>query len=74
MCQSTIEVITNIREIIAEKGLRQKFVAEKSGFTEQAFSQLLTQKKTLKAEYIPKIANALGVTPNDLFRQSESEY
>lgn len=68
MCTSTQEVISNIREIIAEKGLVQKYVAEKSGFSAQAFSSLLAQKKTMKAEYIPKIANALGVTPNDLFK------
>lgn len=60
-------IVLNIRKLICEKGLLQKFVAEQSGFSPQEFSDLLNGRKVLKAEYIPRIAKALGVTPNDLY-------
>ena len=56
-----------IKKIINEKGLKQKSVAEKAGIPEKKFSSMLTGKATIKACYIPVIAKALDVTPNDLF-------
>lgn len=60
-------IASNIRNIIDENGLKQKFVAEKAGFTESDFSRMMTGNKIIRAEYIPALAQALGVTPNDLF-------
>lgn len=56
-----------INVIIAKKGFLQKTIAIKAGFTEQQFSDMLNGRKVIRAEYIPVIAKALGVTPNDLF-------
>lgn len=56
-----------IAKITRSKGLYQKYVAEKAGFTEQQFSDMLNGRKVIRAEYIPTIANALGVSINDLF-------
>lgn len=63
----TARIASNIRNIIDKNGLKQKFVAEKAGFTESDFSRMLTGNKIIRAEYIPALARALGVTPNDLF-------
>lgn len=60
-------IVLNIRKLICEKGFLQKFIAEQSGFSQQEFSDLLNGRRVLKAEYIPRIAKALGVTPNDLY-------
>jgi transcriptional regulator with XRE-family HTH domain len=71
MKMSATEKITeNIREIIRKSGLKQCVVAERSGFNEKEFSNILNGRKQLRAEHIPQIANALGVTPNDIFQKS----
>ena len=62
------EVIAqNIRNEIKRKGLKQKFVAARAGFDAQAFNGMITGRKIIRAEYIPVIADVLGVTPNDLY-------
>lgn len=68
-----MEIEKNIKRIIAEKGLKQKFVAERSGFTEQQFSDLLTGRKTFDVSYVIPICQALNVNPNDLFQCSGGE-
>lgn len=60
-------VCKNIKRIIREKGLKQKSVAVKAGFTAQQFSNLLNGRKICSAYDILKISNALEVLPNDLF-------
>ena len=57
----------NTKRIIEGKGLKQKAVAEKAGFSIQQFSALLNHRKIIKDVDIVAIANALDVTPNDLF-------
>ena len=61
-------VVTNIRRIMREKGLKQRFVAKKSGFTEQEFSNMLNGRKRIDTDYINRICFALSVPPNDLFQ------
>ena len=63
----------NIRGTIDAKGMKQVVVAERSGFTEQQFSDMLNGRKIIRAEYIPKIANALGVSVGDLFVDAGQE-
>lgn len=60
-------VAENIKRIVRLKGFKQKSVAERAGFNEKVFSDMLNGRKCIKAEHIPLIAVALGVTPNDLF-------
>ena len=48
------DVVQNIKIIISEKGMKQTVVAER--------------RKLIRIEHIPRIAKALGVTLNDLFR------
>lgn len=63
----TINVCKYTKEIIQDKGLKQKSVAVKAGYTDQQLSNLLTGRKIFSAYDILRIANALEVTPNDLF-------
>ena len=63
----------NIRGTIDAKGMKQVVVAERSGFTEQQFSDMLNGRKIIRAEYIPKIANALGFSVGDLFVDAGQE-
>lgn len=60
-------IIEKIRFLINTKGLKQNFVAEKAGLTEQGLSDILNNRKLLRVEYIPALARALGTEPNDLF-------
>lgn len=57
----------NIRRIIAERGIKQCAVAARAGIDVQAFSNMLTGHRLIKASDIASISDALGVTPNDLF-------
>jgi transcriptional regulator with XRE-family HTH domain len=67
---ATKQITENIKVIIKRSGLKQRVVAERSGFNEKEFSNILNGRKQLRAEHVPQIANALGVTPNEIFQQS----
>ncbi len=60
-------IAVGIRAIIADKGLVQKAVAQRAGFTEQQFSDMLNKRKIIRVEYIPAIAKALGVSVGELY-------
>lgn len=61
----------SLKSLIAESGMKQKVVAERAGFTEQMMSDMLQGRKVIKAEFVPAICQALGVTPNRLFLWDE---
>ena len=65
-------VAYNIRRIMEEKGLKQKYVAERSGFTAQEFSNMMNGRKSINVQYIRCICAALDVNPNDLFELQKS--
>ena len=56
-----------IRKIICDKGLKHKAVAGKAGYSEQQFSDMLHGRKNIQDIDVLRIANALNVTPNELF-------
>lgn len=60
-------VAENTRRIIEEKGLKHRAVAAKAGFSVKQFSALLNDRRIIRDGDIAAIANALDVTPNDLF-------
>lgn len=62
-------VAENIRRIIKQKGLMQKTVAERAGFTAHQFTDMLRGRKILRVEYVPAIAEALGVPIALLFSE-----
>jgi len=65
-------VSIGIKQNIASKGLYQKAVAERAGFTEQQFSDMLNGRKIIRAEYLPAIAKAIGVSMDELFADCHS--
>jgi len=60
-------VAIGIKHLITERGLIQRVVAERAGYTEQQFSDMLNDRKTIKAVDIVPISKALGVTVQDVF-------
>nr|WP_300168403.1 helix-turn-helix transcriptional regulator [uncultured Flavonifractor sp.] len=60
-------IIENTRRIIEKKGMKHRAVAERAGFSEKQFSALLNRRKIIKDTDVIAIANALEVTPNELF-------
>ena len=66
-------IISNIRRILGERGIRHGKVAENLGISKQAFSFMLTGRRTIRAEYIPIIAKTLGCTCDDIFRMPKDD-
>ncbi len=62
-----MDVNIGIKAAIKKSGMLQKAVAERAGFTEQQFSDMLYGRKVMRVEYLPRIANAIGVDIGDLF-------
>ena len=61
-------LIDNIKKIISEKGMKQGVVAERAGFSQSEFSNILNgRRKLLRAEHILPIAEALKVDVNALY-------
>lgn len=65
------KVNENIKKIIEEKGLKQKYVAKKMGMSESSFSACINEKKIIRPEHIQKICNILEVTPNELINTKQ---
>lgn len=66
-------IISNIRRILDEKGIRHCKVAENLGISRQAFSSMLAGRRTIRAEYIPIIAKTLFCTCDDIFRMPKDD-
>lgn len=62
-------VAVGIKKKIAEKGLLQKSVASRAGFTEQQFSDMLNNRKVIRARDLFQISDALGVDIIDLIAE-----
>ena len=66
-------IAENVRKIIDRKGLKHRAVATKAGFSDKQFSAILTRRRVIKDIDVAAIANALEVTPNELFGIAEPE-
>lgn len=66
-------IADNTRRIIAERGLKNRAVAERAGFSENQFSAILNKRRVVRDIDVIAIAQALGVTPNELFADIVSE-
>lgn len=65
-----MSVAENIQRLIKQKGLVQKAVATRAGFTATQFADMMHGRKTIKADYIPAIAEAIGVSAGELFEEN----
>ncbi len=64
-------VSENISRLIKAKGLKQKFVTDKAGFGRQQLNDMLNGRKIIKPCDARKIAEALGVTMDELYGAAE---
>ena len=60
-------VSSGLRVIIAQKGFKNIYVAQKAGFTPQELSEMLNGRRLIKACDILRLACALGVKEDDIF-------
>lgn len=56
------KTIDNIRRLIRTKGLKQTFVAEQAGMTDQQLTDILNNRRLLRVEHLEPLARVLGVT------------
>ena len=62
-------IAPNIKRIIKEKCLKQVAIAERAGYTPNAFSAMVSGRKMIKDTDVVRIANALEVDANELFKK-----
>lgn len=67
IAEANTPVATGIKVIIAKKGLKNLYVAEKAGFTPQELSDMFNGRRLIKACNIPKFAYVLGVKTDDIY-------
>lgn len=60
-------VAQNARRIMAERGLKHGAIAKRAGYNENQFSAIMNGRRTIRDTDVSAIANALEVTPNELF-------
>ena len=61
----------NIIRVIEEKDLKKKAVAKRAGMTSQAMSDIIAGRKVIKADMIPQLAVAMGVSITELVRDDQ---
>lgn len=66
-------IALNVKRIIRQKGYKQGAIAERAGFNEKTFSNMLNGRKIIADYDIPKIMAALNVTPNEIFGIDSSQ-
>ena len=57
----------NVQRILKERGLKKGAFAEKAGYNIHQFSRMLTGRAKISWDDVLRLANALDVTPNDLY-------
>lgn len=73
IAESNAPFVRGLRIIIAEKGFKNLYVAEKAGFTSQELSDMLNGRRLIKACDIPKFAKALSVKLDDIYAVGRGE-
>ena len=66
-------IALNVKRIIRQKGYKQGAIAERAGFNEKTFSNMLNGRKIIADYDIPKIMAGLNVTPNEIFGIDSSQ-
>ena len=60
-----------LRAAIDERGLKQKFIAEKIGISETALSAMLNGNQKIDVETFFAIAQVLRMTPDEIYEFKE---
>lgn len=70
-----MNIITeNVLRILKERGLKKGAFAEKAGYTLQQFSRMMTGRARIYWDDVLRLAEALDVTPNDLYGITRKEF
>ena len=67
-CAGNEPVSSNILRIIQEKGYKQCAVAKKAGYSKAVFCNIVNDYRVIRPSDILRIADALGVTPDELLQ------
>jgi DNA-binding Xre family transcriptional regulator len=65
-------IAVNIRKIIARNAWKQGKIGQRAGYAPKVFSAMLNGNLKIHIEDVPRIAEALGVTPNDLYKREQT--
>lgn len=60
-----------LRAAIISRGLKQKFIAEKTGISEAALSAMLNGSQKIDVDTFFKIAGVLKMTPDEIYEFKE---
>lgn len=63
----------NIARIIAQKGLKQGFVAKNAGYSESQMTAMLKGRKVIKVCDLLRLADVLEVSVNDLCKYPDDK-
>lgn len=63
-----LKIPRRIRGYINNVGLKQRVVAQKSGYSEKQFSAMMTGRKKITAVDIERICFALDVSPSEFIK------
>lgn len=63
----------NIKRIIGEKGLKQKYVADKVGISETMLSNYLNERSMIRGDMVLDFCRALEVEPNELCKRGSED-
>ncbi len=60
------KILENLEAIRLQKGLKQEFVAQKVGISQQAYSRYFSEQDDMKVSRLQEICSALGVSLVDV--------
>lgn len=62
-------VAGNVKRLIQERGIKQKFVADRAGMGDSMLSMKLNDLVRFNEDDIVRLCTALDVEPNELFKE-----
>lgn len=66
-------VAVGIKNIIQDRAYMQSEIARRAGFSSQQFNDMLHERKIIRADYMPLIARALGVSVQEIYDAGRME-
>lgn len=74
IAESNKPATENINRIICKKGLKQKHIAMKAGYTPVAFNSMLKDRKIIRISDLIVIAKAMNIPVADLLMEGKEEH
>lgn len=60
-----MEVQSRVIRYVKDMGIKQRFIAQKTGLSESAVSNIFNGNRKMSADEFMKVCQAIGKTPND---------